>query len=247
MTFESYTVAVLAILFIAALTRSTFGFGDAMVAMPLLSLLPGVDTATFAKPLVALLIAAISGIIFARNLRSIEWRSAWRMVFAAAAGIPLGLIFLTGVDEHFVKLALGLLVIAFSAFAIWQPKLPELKSDGPALLFGFVAGMLGGAYNTHGPPLVVFGALRRWSSQQFRATLQAYFFPAGLLIVVGDKVHGLWSPTMLQHFVYSVPLLVLAMLLGSYLNARLPIDRFQIWLHYLLLCMGGMLVIFSFR
>ena len=32
----------------------------------------------------------------------------------------------------------------------------------------------------NGPPLVIYGALRRWSPQHFRATLQGYFLPASL-------------------------------------------------------------------
>ena len=44
--------------------------------------------------------------------------------------------------------------------------------------FGFFAGILGGAYNTNGPPVVIYGSLRKWSPATFRATLQGYFFMA---------------------------------------------------------------------
>jgi hypothetical protein len=30
----------------------------------------------------------------------------------------------------------------------------------------------------NGPPLVIYGALRRWTPERFRATLQGYFLPA---------------------------------------------------------------------
>ena len=57
----------LLILFASALTRSTFGFGDALIAMPLLTLLVGVQTAT---PLVAFVGPTIAFTIVWRNWRN---------------------------------------------------------------------------------------------------------------------------------------------------------------------------------
>ena len=45
-------MAVLSVVFLAALVRSTFGFGDALIAMPFLVVLVGLKTAT---PLMALI------------------------------------------------------------------------------------------------------------------------------------------------------------------------------------------------
>ena len=43
----------------------------------------------------------------------------------------------------------------------------------------------------NGPPLVIYGALRRWSPQYFRATLQGYFLPATLAGLIGYAATGL--------------------------------------------------------
>ena len=50
---------------------------------------------------------------------------------------------------------------------------------------GFCSGILGGAYGMNGPPLAVYGSLRRWSPQHFRATLQGYFLPASIIGMAG--------------------------------------------------------------
>ena len=52
MTSATIILAILSILFISTFIRSTLGFGDALLAMPLLTLIIGVQTAT---PLVALM------------------------------------------------------------------------------------------------------------------------------------------------------------------------------------------------
>ena len=46
----------------------------------------------------------------------------------------------------------------------------------------------------NGPPLVVYGSLRSWTAQHFRAALQAYFRPASVLGMIGYLSAGLWTP-----------------------------------------------------
>jgi len=86
---------------------------------------------------------------------------------------------------------------------------------------GFLSGVLGGAYGMNGPPLAVYGALRRWSPQHFRATLQAYFLVASLAGLTGYASLGLWTGTITQYFLLSLPALVIATLLGRAVNRRM--------------------------
>jgi hypothetical protein len=43
----------------------------------------------------------------------------------------------------------------------------------------------------NGPPLVIYGSMRRWSPQHFRATLQGYFLPASIIGMSGYRLAGL--------------------------------------------------------
>ena len=43
----------------------------------------------------------------------------------------------------------------------------------------------------NGPPLAIYGAMRRWSAQHFRATLQGYFLPASIIGMAGYWLAGL--------------------------------------------------------
>ena len=80
MTFDSVAVT-LAIVFAASLSRSTFGFGEAMIAMPLLTMLLGIQVAA---PLIALLSITVAIVILVRDWRDIQWASAWRLVVASS-------------------------------------------------------------------------------------------------------------------------------------------------------------------
>lgn len=74
----------------------------------------------------------------------------------------------------------------------------------------------------NGPPLVVYGALRDWSPQRFRATLQGYFLPASIVAMAGYAIAGLWTYTVTKYFLLSLPVVLLATFLGGILNQRMP-------------------------
>jgi hypothetical protein len=235
------TLLTLTILFVATLARSTFGFGDALIAMPLLTLVVGVQTAT---PLVAFVGPTVAITIVWRNWHSIDLKATWHLVFASLIGIPIGVLVLKTAPEETVKRVLGLLIILISLYNLVRPKLMTLYQRKWAYLFGFVAGVLGGAYNTSGPPVVIYGALRRWPPERFRATLQGYFLPTGLLTLAGHGLGGLWTAQVLQFYGLALPLLLMAIFLGGKLNQRIPPGRFE-KLIYLTLFMLGFLLLAS--
>lgn len=238
------TFILIAVLFCSTLIRSTFGFGDALVAMPLLAVSLGMRTAT---PLVALVASTIAVAILAKSWRDVRWASAWRLVLSTAAGIPLGLLFLKGSHEDLMKIILASVIITYSTYSLVKPRLLTLKSEKAAFPFGFIAGILGGAYNTNGPPVVVYGTLRGWAPHDFRTTLQGYFLPTGLMIVLGHGLSGLWTQQVFKHYLIALPAVLIAIFLGSRLNRAIPKGRFDRYIHLLLIAIGIFLLLQSIR
>ena len=222
---HSTTAYVILVVFAATLIRSTLGFGEALVAVPLLALRLPIQVAA---PLAVGVSVLVAGVIVAQDWRSVEVRSAARLVVCAIPGIPLGLLLLARGNEHFVRLLLGLVIAGFSLYSLTAAKALHLEKDHPILLAcaGFVSGILGGAYGMNGPPLAVYGALRRWPPARFRATLQGYFLPASLAGIVGYAALGLWGRTVSRYFLLSLPGVLLAIFLGRLINHRLRGDGF---------------------
>src|SRR5947208_1323780 len=184
-------VWVLAVIFLATLIRSAFGFGEALVAVPLLALLMPVEVAA---PLAVLVSITVAVVVLAEDWHRVHLGSAWRLVVSTLFGIPLGLLLLKGLPEPAVKAVLAVVIIAFSGYCLARRTPLMLHDDRLAWPFGFAAGVLGGAYGMNGPPLVVYGTLRRWTAEHFRATLQGYFLPASVMGMIGYGVTGLWTP-----------------------------------------------------
>jgi len=121
----------------------------------------------------------------------------------------------------------------------------ELKRDsrGWLLACGFCAGVLGGAYGMNGPPLVIYGAMRRWSAQHFRATLQGYFLPASIIGMIGYWLAGLWVPAVTHYYLISLPLTLLAVLLGRVINHRMHGEAFLKYIYLGLVGIGALLLV----
>jgi uncharacterized protein len=209
------TVAIVAVFFGATLVRSAFGFGEALIAVPLLALVLPVKVAA---PVAVLLSITVAAVVVAQDWRQVHLQSAMRLVLWTLLGIPLGLFLLRTASESLVKGALGVVVAGFSIAALRRGGSFRLHDERRAWIFGVVAGVLGGAYGMNGPPLVMYGSLRRWSPEQFRATLQGYFLPASVIGLAGYWVAGLWTPAVTHYYVLSLPTALLAIGVGRAIN-----------------------------
>ena len=233
----SSTLPILIVVFIATLIRSTFGFGEALIAVPLLALFVPIEVAA---PLAVLLSITIAGIVVMQDWRRIHLRSAGWLLAPTLLGTPLGLLLLTSAHPQIVKAVLAFIIITFAAWFLIGRNPLRLHADSyPWLLScGFLAGVLGGAYGMNGPPLVIYGAMRRWSPQHFRATLQGYFLPAGILTMAGYWFAGLWTPVITHDYLLSLPSALPAIFLGRAINHRLRGDSFLKCVYAGLLCIG---------
>jgi hypothetical protein len=238
------TIHVIAVIFLATLIRSSLGFGEALIAVPLLVLRIPI---TVAVPLAVLMSVTVAAVIVLQDWRHIHIRSAAWLVFSAFLGIPLGLLLLTRMNEHLIKMILGILIAAFSIYSLAFKLKLHLQKDHLLWLLGsgFCSGILGGAYGMNGPPLVIYGALRRWSPQHFRATLQGYFLPVSLAGLLGYAAVGLWSADITRYFLLSLPGTVLAILIGRMINHRLKGDGFFRGIYVGLIVLGALLIIQS--
>lgn len=231
---------VVGVVFVSALVRSAIGFGDAVVAMPLLAMITSLKTAS---PLVAFMGPTISLLILAGSWRKIELRSAARLVFASLLGIPLGIYGLARLPEGPLKVGLGLLILLYGLFGLTRPK-ARIRNERPWLPWtvGVAAGVLGGAYNTNGPPVVAYGMLKGWPPEDFRATLSGYFLPTGLMVLAGHGLAGMWTAEVLSSYLWSLPAIVLGVLLGGLLNKRIPHALFARLVNGCLVAMGVLLL-----
>lgn len=236
------SLQVVAVLFIATLIRSTFGFGEALVAVPLLAFLMPIEVAA---PVAALVSITVAGLIIAQDWQHVHFRSAGWLFLWTLLGTPLGLLLLTVVATPIVKAILGFVIVAFSTYSLIGRRKVVFQDDRLTWIFGFAAGVLGGAYAMNGPPLVIYGALRGWSPQRFRATLQGYFLPASMAGLAGFWLAGLWVPAVTRYYFLALPAVLVAIFLGRAISQRISGRSFLLSIHVGLIVAGVTLLLQS--
>lgn len=207
--------------------------------MPLLAF---VVPLTVAAPMIAMISMTNAILILMKEWRHLRFRETALLVISALIGVPIGIYIILIVDESVVKCLLAVVVLGFSTWSLWRPNAFSLQSDRSAPAFGLVAGVLGGAYNTAGPPLVMFGTLRRWPPLQFRANLQSYFLLGGTSVLGGHWYSGTINETVVTLFAMCLPLIVIAAIVGRRLTDKIEPEKFTRYVHVGLLGIGVMLL-----
>lgn len=226
---------IVAIVFFAIFTQAAAGFGLALVSMPLLVGLLGVRTAT---PLVALVGATAEIIVLARYRHAFNLRAVGRLSLASLAGIPLGLFVLHRVDTDIVTAFLGVVIVAYALYALLNLKLPQLLHGGWAYGFGFAGGVLSGAYNTSGPPVVMYGTCCCWRPAEFKSNLQGYFLLNSVMTIFAHGISGSFTPSVWQAYLLALPAILLGLVAGFSLDGRLDPQRFRQVVLVLLVFLG---------
>ncbi|HQG38846.1 MAG TPA: sulfite exporter TauE/SafE family protein [Chitinophagales bacterium] len=225
------------VIFIGSLIYGTFGFGDALFAMPILSMVIGVKTAT---PLMTLNGCTLAALLFIKHYKEVDWLHARKLIFASFFGIPFGIYILKNGNEAYTKILLGLIITGISSYNLFYKN--KMLAIQPRVewvyIVGFISGILGGAFNTGGPPIAILGMLSGWTQLQFIGTLQGFFLPNDLFIISGHLLAGLISKKVLFYYLISLPFLLSALWIGQYLRKKIPANKFNLYIFTLLFIIG---------
>ncbi|MEG0497017.1 MAG: sulfite exporter TauE/SafE family protein [Carnobacterium sp.] len=236
---------VVGIIFLGSLMRAVFGFGDSIVSMPLLALLP-INLAT------SIALVGLGGFTVALLTVLSGWRNVDRPVLGylsmgSLLGIPAGLLLVKFASNTLVTFILGIFLIIYGVYSLTKPEklTVHLWLNKPhwSLPFGFTAGMFGSAYNMNGVPIVIYGTMREWKPEVFRETLQAHFMISSSLIIIGQFMGGFWSKELFVLYGFSLPAIGLAILLGKFIYGRIPTHKFERYIFVLVILLGIMLLI----
>lgn len=231
---------ILLIVLGAIFTQSVSGFGLALVSMPLLAMVIGLQAAT---PLVALISLVAEVVILLHYRESLDLHAVARFALASVIGVPVGVLFLARVDQAIVLPILGLVVIGYALYALLGPRLPEMRNVHWAHGLGFLAGVLGGAYNMPGPAVVIYGNCKGWPPAQFKSNLQGFFTLNSLLVLGAHVAAGHITPEILRYFALSLPVIIGGALIGFALDKRIDPVYFKRIVQVLLIGIGLSLIL----
>ncbi|MBK6324779.1 MAG: sulfite exporter TauE/SafE family protein [Chloroflexi bacterium] len=232
-------ILVFIIVFVAIFVQAVTGFGLALVSMPLLVLALDIQVAS---PLVALIGGVAELLLLLHYRADLNIRAVTRLVAASLLGIPVGVLLLRRVDVGVITAVLGLLILLYALYALSGLRLPRLAHQAWGYGFGFVAGVLGGAYNISGPPVIIYGNCRQWPPAEFKSNLQGFFVVSSYTVIAVHALSGNFSPAVWQNFLIALPAILLALFVGLRLDNHLNPERFRRIVLVVLVVLGASLL-----
>jgi uncharacterized membrane protein YfcA len=234
----------------AGFVHTVAGFGSALVSMPILTQVLAVQLAT---PIQGINGLALTAFLLYRHREAWCWREASPMIAASFVGVPVGVYALIHLPAQYVMTALGLILIAYVSFVwIWgrtdhlDRTSPKGRSIG-SLIAGFFSGLLGGAYATNGPPLIIYGSIKNWPKDRFRSILQSVFFANGIIVIVWWSVKGLVTMEVGGYSLAGLPGLALGIAFGTAIDRHIDHARFRKLVTGLLMILGMLLIVRAAR
>jgi uncharacterized protein len=234
-----WVVAAFAIA-LGSFVQGLAGFGIGLVA---LSFLPYVMPPTTA--IVVLTVYAVfftlSVLIQLRN--EVTPRQLVYLLLGTVVGTPLGVWVLASAPASVINRLIGAMLVLV-ALLEWRGLYPGRLVGGQwGFGAGLLAGVLGGAVGTPGPPVIVYATTQPWSPRTIKANLQAFFFVNQSLILAGYWRAGLITDEVTTDtLTFAVPAAI-GVLLGVALFSRVDPVRFRRIVFALILVSGVVLLV----
>jgi len=228
-----------AIFFLSAFTQGLSGFGVALVAMALLPNIIGIKDAIV---LVALVAFVVDFGVLLRYRDSLQFKKVLPLILASFVGVPLGIFLLRRADEGLALAILGITLAGYALYALSGLRLLELKGKAWAYGTGFFGGLLGGAYNTPGPPIIMYASCKKWEPDVFKGNLQTFFIQNSIIVIIGHWASGNFTPDILSIVWRGSPYLLAGLFAGLAMDRWINPEVFRKIVLVLLVVMGLRLI-----
>ena len=225
----------------AGFVQGLTGFGSALVAIPLLSLILDIKVAV---PL-CILNGLILTIYLALHLRRhLDRTKILPLVAGAIPGVLVGAILLQRVDAGIIRFCIGVLLISYSLYNLLvRPRSLELSRKW-GYAAGFLTGAIGAAFSAGGPPAIIYTTLAGWTKEEIRATLSGFFVVNSIVTAFVHALTGVSTLVTVRIFLVTAPFVLVGTIAGSHVTARVN-QQTYLRIIYLFLVVTGMMMICS--
>ncbi|MEI6055636.1 MAG: sulfite exporter TauE/SafE family protein [Lentisphaerota bacterium] len=235
-------IHLLAIVFIISFIRSCFGFGDALIGMPLLLLSFPVAQSMIIGSLYGIIISIILIASWHKNILKAGRELVYLIVFLLI-GASFGVLFVLYGNTRIILTLLSILLIAYPLIYFTSFSKFTVKFGIFTFIFGILAGFIGGSVSANGPLYVIYGQLRKWEKGLFVAFLQPLFFIESSFNLTAYSISCGIKKEYLLITALSIPIIIINSFLGSKLRGIIG-NRFD-FLIVAIIFIGGWLLLFT--
>ena len=230
---------------IAYLVYGLTGFGSSIVAIPLLTQLVPLRTAT---PVMLVLDLGAGMLVGMRNLQAVEASELKRLGPWLCMGLLLGVSVLVSVPETPLELLLGVCLLTYSLWRVASRGEFREIGGGWALPLGFFGGCLTAVFGTGGPVYTIYLAGRLRDPDQRRATISALITATAVARLLLFSASGLYAnPAVLPLVGFLLPCGAIGLFAGARLRSVISAARVLSLLWFVLIIAAANLIVRSVR
>lgn len=229
-----------AVIFIAGAVHGSAGFGQGLIAMPILALFLDIKTVIPLSLFNGLMIGVT---LMLRWRRGLDFGKAWPLITSSVFGIPIGVYFLKTLDGSALKTGLGVLLALFSLYSLSGVKIGSAMSAGWGYVFGFFSGMVGGAFGLNGPVSLIYVMSAPWKVEEKKAVLVTYFVTSNAMILALYFASGVAMASPAKFAVAGAPTAIAGAMIGAMFSDRLKKETVERVIYGLTLVMGVSLMV----
>ena len=133
--------------------------------------------------------------------------------------------------------------MSYALYGLFGPPFQKLKSSVWGYIFGALSGLLSGAYNIGGPPLIIYANSCQWNPDEFKSNLQSVLMINITLVVITHFFEGSFTPEVAYLFLISLPAMVIGLFASGFLSKYVNQDLFRTIVLIMLVFMGIKLMI----
>ncbi|MFW5914993.1 MAG: sulfite exporter TauE/SafE family protein [Planctomycetota bacterium] len=243
MTLE--TIFILAGVFIlASFIQGLTGFAFGLISVPLFAVL---FSAREAVGMVAITGSVLVLYSFFLHRKNVEFRKVVYLGLISILFLPPGAYFLVSLPERTVMLVLGTVIVLLTIYsALFTEKSKQLMAKkGAGFTAAAVSGLLGGAFTSPGPAMVVYLYTLDESRLQAKANVQFFFAVISIAILSTHIVSGTVNSVALSRAAPFLPVVILGTKLGVMLSYRMPVRFFRVLTDIGLIFLGVYIIVTS--
>jgi uncharacterized membrane protein YfcA len=235
-----YIVSIPAVL-LYGIAKGGFGGAVAILSVPLMSLaMPPTQAAAILLPILVVMDAVV-----VKTYWGLFDRRALKLLLPGAlVGIALGYLTAGAMNEHYMRILIGLLALVFGAQSLagLQSRASRRHNAVSASGLGFLAGFTSFSIHAGGPPFTMYLLPKQLSPLLFAGTAGIFFAVVNAVKLVPYYTLGQFTTDNLLYSLVLVPLAPLGVKIGHFLVKRSPRGFYYQVISVFLLLVGAKLL-----
>jgi uncharacterized protein len=230
------------IIFISSLVHGSIGFGFPMIATPLLAMVTDMKTAILYIAIPTLLINLISIYSEGNFLQAVK--RFYPLALMGMIGSAIGTQILIYSSTEFFKLLLALSIFLYlfvQKFKI-QMHWIEKKKRLSIVVFGLVAGLIGGLTNVMASILIIYSLESKHTKKEIIQSTNLCFLFGKIIQIILFTIHGSFNEELLMISSSSLIIVAIAMFVGLKVKNKIPQEVYRKVIKVVLFLIASFLV-----